>query len=296
MFPHRSAEPEASAAGKGGQGAKKEDEDFWSRHGGKVGLGALAVTSFLLYSYFVGQMNQKSCEDAIADAAPLEPYEVTELRYANNLSYEIYEDLVRECRSSLPERVRYAAFAAFIRECLQKKHKKSVSLGHLIDRVVQVHLRSHEQAQGGDESGSVEEGLVDRDYLLTVLNILVNESATRRVALLHSLAAQKGACEASEEGVHVLLSRLAASAQIPSHTQSEKTDVKYPAQTYRRKTPAEMTAHFKATMRAAELVKDKRLSAAQIERVRGEGLYDADSLAELLLGKSVCVWNECNGR
>ena len=294
MFPHRNLEPITPAAqpdekDKGAKkgGKKGQDDDFWSRHGGKVGLGALAATSFMLYSYFVGQMNQKSCEDGIADATPLEPYEVTELRYANNLTYEIYEDLLRECRRGLPERVRYAVFTAFVTDCLQKKYKKRVSLGHLIDRVVQVHLQS---------GGSAGEDLVDRDYLLTVLNILVNESATQRVALLHRLAAQQDAREASEEEVHTLISRLATSAQIPPQTQSEKAEVKYPAQTYRRKTPAEMTAHFKTTIKAKDLIKEGRMSAAQIERVREDGRYDVGSLTELLLGRSVCVWNECNGR
>ena len=72
------------------------EEDFLSKHGGKVAGVAFATAVFLIYRFFKSGSDKSEVETYLNSISPLEPYEANELRLSNNITTEEYDYLVSE--------------------------------------------------------------------------------------------------------------------------------------------------------------------------------------------------------
>jgi hypothetical protein len=62
--------------------------DFLEVHGGKVAIVGLGVATYLIYTYYLGIEERRNVEEAVEHRALAEPYELLQLRYANNLTHQ----------------------------------------------------------------------------------------------------------------------------------------------------------------------------------------------------------------
>lgn len=86
--------------------------DYFADHAGKVALGALGIAAGLVYTYFLSQQNKSEVESSIENHfLTIEPYELLELRYFNDLS-----------ESSLKQ---------IVLKLFQQQEKKESSIGNL---------------------------------------------------------------------------------------------------------------------------------------------------------------------
>ena len=69
------------------------------RHGGKVAAGALALTAVIIYTYYESGRSKTAVEEGLNNRMIIEPYEVNEIRFLNNLTPAVYEALSTACLS-----------------------------------------------------------------------------------------------------------------------------------------------------------------------------------------------------
>ena len=67
------------------------------RHGGKVAAGALALTAAIIYTYYESGRSKTNVEEGLNNRMIIEPYEVNEIRFLNNLTPAVYEALSIAC-------------------------------------------------------------------------------------------------------------------------------------------------------------------------------------------------------
>jgi hypothetical protein len=67
------------------------------RHGGKVAAGALALTAAIIYTYYESGRSKTIVEEGLNNRMTIEPYEVNEIRFLNNLTPAVYEALSIAC-------------------------------------------------------------------------------------------------------------------------------------------------------------------------------------------------------
>jgi hypothetical protein len=67
------------------------------RHGGKVAAGALALTAAIIYKYYESGRSKTNVEEGLNNRMVIEPYEVNEIRFLNNLTPAVYEALSVAC-------------------------------------------------------------------------------------------------------------------------------------------------------------------------------------------------------
>ena len=67
------------------------------RHGGKVAAGALALTAAIIYTYYESGRSKTNVEEGLNNRMIIEPYEVNEIRFLNNLTPAVYEALSVAC-------------------------------------------------------------------------------------------------------------------------------------------------------------------------------------------------------
>lgn len=58
---------------------------------------ALAVTAAILYTYYESGRSKTAVEDKLNDLMVIEPYEVNEIRFLNNLSSAVYDAMTVAC-------------------------------------------------------------------------------------------------------------------------------------------------------------------------------------------------------
>ena len=67
------------------------------RHGGKVAAGALALTAVIIYTYYESGRSKTAIEEGLNNRMIIEPYEINEIRFVNNLTPAVYEALSSAC-------------------------------------------------------------------------------------------------------------------------------------------------------------------------------------------------------
>lgn len=73
------------------------DSSLHNRHGGKVAGVALALTAVIIYTYYESGKSKTAVEDGLNEQMVIEPYEVNEIRFLNNLTPAVYESLSAAC-------------------------------------------------------------------------------------------------------------------------------------------------------------------------------------------------------
>lgn len=227
MFPER-ARPElqeldkaAAAAASDGTNKKyneKGSPDFLSNHGGKVAIVAFGLAIYLFYGYWRGGQNRTKVEDDVLKFANIEPYELQEMRYLNNLNPQQFNEVADKCRSHFASNDNFATYSEFIAflktvRCLSRwKFENS----YVLDRFVQSYVTQTLDAQYHKERAEDMTGVIDLsmrklkyfpqgeglfsnkisykdvpisvDLLLVVLNLCMVEDASQRVGSLFHLA------------------------------------------------------------------------------------------------------------
>jgi hypothetical protein len=107
MFPERAIpDIDIDAARKAGKKNGEEDDDFLSRHGGKVALVGFGLAAWLIYRWFRNNSNRNEAESHMRMEYALSPSEISEMRHRNAISSEQYRGLIKaalsEFQSSSP--------------------------------------------------------------------------------------------------------------------------------------------------------------------------------------------------
>jgi hypothetical protein len=89
------ASPPSASNETTGNKRKDEDDDFLSNHGGKVVIVALSIAAALIYKYYLGIQDRNAVERMIEEnETSIGPYEMLELRFANQISESQMKHLV----------------------------------------------------------------------------------------------------------------------------------------------------------------------------------------------------------
>ncbi len=145
MFPQR-AEPDIDSildkADKKGSKDKnaKATPDILSDHGGKIALVAFGLAIALFYSYYVGGQNKNKIEEEVTQLSNIEPYEMHEMRYLNNLTTEQYTEVVQHCKNHFSSG--FCTYSDFVNFVTSKTILKGIKLQrcHLLDRFLQSYI------------------------------------------------------------------------------------------------------------------------------------------------------------
>ena len=204
-------------------------------------------------------------EEELAEATPIEPYEVQELRQSNRLSLKTFELVCERSLLRFPNGVlTYPQFIDFVRG------ETGIDLrsGHLLDRLFDDPRHSP----------------IPLPLALTALQLAVRDSPEERARALFRIRINQDPSrepsmrgQLSSDGVQALVADLQRSCQLPVEKQVTETGVRYPYRTHRRKTPADMVAKART-----------RLSPPN----QGDSFTEEEVL-EMLLGPEICVWGEC---
>lgn len=192
---------------KNSKGSNMNEESWLSKNSGKVGLSMFGLSMFLIYTYFESGQDRNRVENKIIDASSIEPYEVNEIRFTNNMSPEEYSDLIKLCYEKFGNSksqgehgndimVSYREFIEFVNSHLTTK----ITAGHLLDRVVLSHVMSLRQLGRSSVESDVKDQKIDigRDldvpiplsFLLVVLNMAVRAPSWQRAQALFDIATQ----------------------------------------------------------------------------------------------------------
>lgn len=121
--------------------------DVLADHGGKIAAVSVVLIVMLIYSYYESGQNRNRIEEAVKSSMYIEPFEIQELRYMNQLRPKDYArivDCVRKHFSS-GEPVSYSRFVAFVRNADSLADIRIRST-HILDRFAAQHLPVTEAA------------------------------------------------------------------------------------------------------------------------------------------------------
>ncbi len=173
-------EPATSTSSKKDSSSARNDEDIFTRHGGKMLIAFLAGVCGLVGRSFLGTSYSNALKTEIEDERMLEPYEFEDLRCENNFDPSVFLEIRRRVETEFPDgKVDYASFVGFVAPLLPKP----LVLGHYLDRSV-LNLPANENAQ--------EEGLYSTDMLLVAFCNAINTTIPERLHHLWLLSQRMG--------------------------------------------------------------------------------------------------------
>lgn len=135
--------PANSAATGAAGNARKisyEEESFVSKHFGKISSVVLGIAGGLIYTYYLSIQDRKKVEEIIETSAAVDPYEILQCRYMNQLSKEEYISVLQALAShiSTKQPITYREFINLATQGLAKaQHTAPIQSGFLLDRMVQ---------------------------------------------------------------------------------------------------------------------------------------------------------------
>ena len=273
---------------------------------GKIFLGAIGAIILALFRSSKATSNRTALRDYIENHSLLDPLEIDDLRVANSeLTVEVYEKIMTDVYAAFPGGLAsYEDFVSVVMTTMRglKGEAFTIQLGHLIDRVAIAAIekeaeleKQNEGAIGGSSASDVSKLGSDPikrqlplPLLFTILSLALHSDVTNRVRLLFS-ALQKDSASA-EEGMVTeadiirMVSYLQTTCQLVPDAQIVQTDTKYPVQTYREGSPAELVGCAKKLMEDDGLLRDETKDA---------GRYDISDFHRILRTKQICAWGEC---
>ena len=133
MFPQRPVVELTTEqiAGKG------SNDDFLSKHGGKVAFTVFVGLSYLIYSYVKGGQLRTEEEDKADEMSVINPDEINELRSANNITERTFNKIIVSSYKKIPvndtDILSYADFIRVVGDVI--KRPAPIQKGYLLDRV-----------------------------------------------------------------------------------------------------------------------------------------------------------------
>ena len=154
---HEDSKKKSGGGGDGGSGSggSKSTIDYLADYGGTIGIISIGIIGALIYSYYESIQDRNRVEDKVSNAVKIEPYEIQELRYLNQLTYDQYCTLCnrviqvhREGSSSSSSIIIHGSshtsmsYRVFIDILVEfaKSHQLSFRSMHLLDRLVLAYL------------------------------------------------------------------------------------------------------------------------------------------------------------
>mmetsp|Transcript_13572 Transcript_13572/g.38869 ORF Transcript_13572/g.38869 Transcript_13572/m.38869 type:complete len:405 (-) Transcript_13572:366-1580(-) len=278
---------------------------------GKLFLGAIGAIILALVRSSRATSNRTALRDYIENHALLDPLEIDDLRVANSeLTVEVYERIMADVYAAFPGgRASYEDFVSVVMTTMKglKGEAFTIQIGHLIDRVAIAAIekeaeleKQNEGAVGSSASDASEMGGVSSigsnplkrqlplPLLFTTLSLALQSDVTSRVRLLFD-ALQKDSASAeegtvTEADIIKIVDYLQRTCQLVPDAQIVQTETKYPVQTYREGSPAELVGCAKKLMEDDGLLR---------EETRDAGRYDIVDFHRILRSKQVCAWGEC---
>jgi len=200
--------------------------DFLLNHGGKVALVAFSVSAALIYTYYLSIQNRNKVEEDVEKNLIIEPYELQQLRYANNISKETYLDIIEYIKqqyqvSSLSSvQMTYRDFIQTIQTTQSNNNTTTSPLtspsplqshpltnGHLLDRMIYQHMitpsdnnvimNGHEVEEDGKDWYDIP---VPVDYLLILFSMTMEMDVVHRLEAYHSLLQSEAASTPITDG------------------------------------------------------------------------------------------------
>lgn len=260
----------------------EQADDILSKHGGKIALGATALAVYFFYSFYQGGVNRSAVENYLTEVIPLEPYEVQEIRHANKLSSQLFDELVEAAFDFFPKGE--ASYDDFINFVLSHTAIE-VHSGHLLDRVVAKFTESRDDKP------------TPLLFLLVAFQMTVQDSAEKRMSGLYKIGLQMSQIQGNNDisgnyngnnahhsgtlltiqNFETIVRALMESCQVPVEKQVTETGVKYPFKTYRPKTANDLVTKARTNMKPP---------------VEIEALTESQFKA-LLATETICLWGEC---
>lgn len=166
-----------------------------------------------MYTYYLSIQSRNDLEKTIQQSAILDPYDILELRYTNELTAREYSAVVQLFADQLSRPGSLISYRDFVQQTntlLQSQFHKQIHAGHLLDRFVAVY---HERQQTGlqDEAGRPKENFSDADYpvdlLLVLFNLCMLRDATPRIDALHHLGCVLEGAHVGDDSVAKAISR-----------------------------------------------------------------------------------------
>ena len=91
--------------------------DILADHGGKIALVVFGGIVALVYSYYLSGQDRNKIEDKISDEVFVEPYEIQELRYTNNMDVDSYNEISTQVKRAFPSgQATYKEFLKFLKQ------------------------------------------------------------------------------------------------------------------------------------------------------------------------------------
>lgn len=221
-----------------------EDDDFLSRHGGKVALVGFSFAMALVYRWFKGGSNKNELEAAIKGSFLVNPVEFSELRHNNSIGIDLYRAIIDDAHTFFPDHyASYADFIAFVQSKLEVAEVPPLAHAHILDRMI---LPSIEAGNAQATSHGIENDTTNADgkqwrvqmsadgrlplhFLLVCFNAAVREKGETRISSLFRIAetismgeigefsselAQRGGGKCTEAQLKELIQSLQASYQV----------------------------------------------------------------------------------
>ena len=162
--------------------------DFLANHGGKVAIVALSIAVGLIYTYYKSGEDRSNVEKEVSRSVSIEPYEIQELRYSNELTLAQYQNIVGYFRHHYPSDsvIRYDEFV----QQISRNSSFKLRNGYLFDRMVVHYATTNGLLHASTEKVDVKAVKLPIMFLLVALSLALQEPPIDRIRGLFQIIAQ----------------------------------------------------------------------------------------------------------
>jgi hypothetical protein len=222
------------------EGDPPEDDDFLSRHGGKIALAGFGFAMLLVYRWVKGGSNKNTMESDIRASFLVDPIEFSELRHNNNIGGDLYNDIIADAYAAFPDSyASYPDFISFVQSKLNGAKAPPLAYAHILDRLIlpsveagHGEISSEPAVEPAADHASIEgpewraelsaNGRLPLSFLLVAFNAAVRERADKRASALFrisvgsadSLRAADAPEACTEDQLRQLVKDLLSSCQV----------------------------------------------------------------------------------
>lgn len=149
MFPER-AKPDIPDT-------PSDPDSILSNHGGKIALVGFSFAAGLIYRWYMGGRTKIILEEEISQEAPVDPYEINELRAKNAVSREklvpFIDEILKHYHGSS---ITYNQFISFYWQYFGNDSSVKIENGYMLDRLVLFYVNKYKSLSNIPENLTVE--------------------------------------------------------------------------------------------------------------------------------------------
>ncbi|KAL7462649.1 hypothetical protein ACHAXS_003026 [Conticribra weissflogii] len=280
---------------------KKDDSNIFLDNLGKIFLSTIGIVLLMLLRSTRSNNSRLALREDIESSSILDPMEIDDLRAANSdFTMEVWENIVEELKVVFPNgKATYPEFLSVVVRVMRglKGEEFTIQLGHLVDRVV---ISELERVSDGciaktdspKEGSKIMETELPLSFLLATLSLALHSTVSNRIRVLYDAMLLSSFNEVkcdkqlvSGKEVSQMIQHLQNTCQLVADSQIVETNSKFPYQTFRVGTGAELTE------RARNGYGGKK--GAQGVTKEREGPVSLEEFHAILKSRAVCAWGEC---